>query len=132
MDTKSLFVMLYVVTLVVAGLYLLCVNPEMVVARIRFHRGTKRWDRILLCFLVPAVYAVFLVATLDYGRHWSPVPWWVCAIGYVLFLVGVGILTWAEAVNKFFEKTVRIQTDRDHKVIDTGPFSRTARCFEPF
>ena len=123
MDTQGFFICLFVGTLLVAGLYLWWVNPEVVLARIRFHRGTKRWDRILLCFPLPAVYAVFLVATLDYGRHWLPVPWWVCAIGYVLFLVGVGILTWAEAVNKFFEKTVRIQTDRGHKVIDTGPYA---------
>ena len=32
-------------------------------------------------------------------------------------------LTWAESVNKFFEPTVRIQTDRGHKVIDTGPYA---------
>src|SRR5215510_5607188 len=38
-------------------------------------------------------------------------------------MVGVGIFTRAEAVNKFFEKTVRIQTDRGHKVIDTGPYA---------
>jgi protein-S-isoprenylcysteine O-methyltransferase Ste14 len=43
--------------------------------------------------------------------------------GYVLFLTGVGILTWAQSVNKFFEKTVRIQTDRGHKVVDTGPYA---------
>jgi hypothetical protein len=75
MDIKGFFVSLFVGTLVVAGLYLLCVNPEVVVARIRFHGGTKGWDRILLCFFLPAAYAVFLVAALDYGRHWLPVPW---------------------------------------------------------
>jgi protein-S-isoprenylcysteine O-methyltransferase Ste14 len=35
----------------------------------------------------------------------------------------MGIVTWAEGVNKFFEVTVRIQTERGHKVIDTGPYS---------
>ena len=32
-------------------------------------------------------------------------------------------MTWAESVNKFFEPTVRIQTDRGHTVIDTGPYA---------
>ena len=32
-------------------------------------------------------------------------------------------MTWAESVNKFFEPTVRIQTDRGHRVIDTGPYA---------
>jgi protein-S-isoprenylcysteine O-methyltransferase Ste14 len=123
MDTKGFFVSLFVGTLAVAILYLCFVNPEVIVARIRVHKGTKRWDRILLCFFLPAVYAIFLVAALDYGRHWSSVHWWVCGIGYVLFLIGVGTFTWAMAANKFFERTVRIQADRGHKVIDTGPYA---------
>ena len=32
-------------------------------------------------------------------------------------------MTLATWVNKFFEPTVRIQTDRGHKVIDTGPYA---------
>jgi protein-S-isoprenylcysteine O-methyltransferase Ste14 len=32
-------------------------------------------------------------------------------------------MTWAESVNKFFEPTVRIQTDRGHTVIDSGPYA---------
>jgi protein-S-isoprenylcysteine O-methyltransferase Ste14 len=34
----------------------------------------------------------------------------------------VGV-TWATKVSKFFEPLVRIQTDRGHKVIDTGPYA---------
>jgi site-specific DNA-methyltransferase (adenine-specific) len=37
-------------------------------------------------------------------------------------LAGMGIVTWAESVNKFFEVTVRIQTERGHKVINNGPY----------
>jgi protein-S-isoprenylcysteine O-methyltransferase Ste14 len=119
-----LFIVVFLGTLAVAGLYLWRVNPEVVVARSGSHEGTKRWDKILLRFFLPAVYAIVPVAALDDGRfHWLPVPWWVCGLGYVLFLAGMGILTWAEAVNKFFEVTVRIQTDRGQKVIDTGPYA---------
>ena len=32
-------------------------------------------------------------------------------------------LTWAESVNRFFEPTVRIQSDRGHEVVDTGPYA---------
>ena len=40
-----------------------------------------------------------------------------------MLLVGFGLSVWAEAVNKFLEPTVRIQTDRGHKVVDNGPYS---------
>ena len=119
-----LFIGVFLGTLAVVALYLWRVNPEVVVARTGFHEGTKRWDKILLRFFLPTVYAIIPVAALDDGRfHWLPVPRWVCGVGYVLFVVGMGILTWAEAVNKFFEVTVRIQSDRGHKVIDTGPYA---------
>jgi protein-S-isoprenylcysteine O-methyltransferase Ste14 len=119
-----IFIGVFVGTLAVVGLYLWRVNPEVVVARAGIHEGTKRWDKVLVRILLAAVYAIIPIAALDDGRfHWLPVPWWVCGVGYGLFLGGMGIVTWAEAVNKFFEVTVRIQTDRGHKVIDTGPYA---------
>jgi protein-S-isoprenylcysteine O-methyltransferase Ste14 len=119
-----LFILALLGIVAVVGLYLWRVNPEVLIARSRTHEGTKRWDRILLCFFFPTIWAIVPVAALDDGRfQWSSLPWWVCAVGYATLLVGVGITTWAEAVNKFFEPTVRIQTDRGHAVIDTGPYS---------
>lgn len=117
---------LLIVLVVVSAVFLVLhrVNPEVIVARSRFHKGTKGWDKLLLSIYFPAMAAVLLVAALDDGRfHWFPVPWWVCGIGYVFLLVGLGIVTWAESVNKFFEVTVRIQTERGHAVIDTGPYA---------
>ena len=111
-------------TIAVVYLYLWRVNPEVVVARTSSYKSSKRWDRILLALLRPALFAILPGAALDDGRfHWFAVPWWVCVLGYVLFLAGMGIVTWAVAVNKFFEPVVRIQTERGHKVIDTGPYA---------
>ena len=119
-----LFIGVFLGTLAVVGVYLWRVNPEVVVARTGLHKGTKRWDKILVPILLAVVYAIIPVAALDDGRfHWLLLPLWVCGVGYGLFLVGIGIVTWAEAVNKFFEVTVRIQTDRGHKVIDTCPYA---------
>ncbi|HUY90080.1 MAG TPA: isoprenylcysteine carboxylmethyltransferase family protein [Pirellulales bacterium] len=119
-----LFIGVFVGVLAVVTPYLWRVNPEVVVARTGVHEGTKRWDKILLGFFFTAVYAIAPVAALDDGRfHWLPVPWWVCGIGYLAFLVGMAIVTWAEAVNKFFEVTVRIQAERGQKVIEAGPYA---------
>lgn len=119
-----LFLGVLLVTGTLGGWCIWRLNPELYAARINPHRGTKRWDKILLAFTIPAMLALFPVAALDDGRlHWFAIPWWVCLIGYALLLVGLAVVTWAEAVNKFFEPTVRIQTDRGHQVIDTGPYA---------
>ena len=99
-------------------------NPEIFAARINRHEGTKPWDRILMTMFLLTEMAIPIVAALDDGRfHWLPVPWWVCVLGYALLIAGMVGFEWAESVNKFFEPTVRIQTDRGHKVIDTGPYA---------
>ena len=119
------FFIVVVVASILITLYLRRVNPDVIAARVNRHEGTKGWDRWLLGILIPAIVSILPVAALDDGRfHWLPVPWWVCGIGYVLLIAGLAGMTWAESVNKFFEPTVRIQTDRGHKVIDAGPYAR--------
>jgi protein-S-isoprenylcysteine O-methyltransferase Ste14 len=118
--------LLVLVTLVVTMLvipYTWRVNPELLVARSRF-RFSYGWDKLLGCFIFTSLIALFVVAALDSGRfHWLPVPTWVCALGYVLFLFAIAVTTWVGTVNKFAEAGVRIQTERGHKVIDTGPYA---------
>lgn len=100
------------------------INPEIFAARINAHRGTKRWDKVLLGFFFAAVAAIFVVAAFDDARfHWSRIPDWVCIIGYALLVAGFALVGWAQAVNRFFEVTVRLQTDRGQHVIDTGPYA---------
>jgi hypothetical protein len=60
-----LFIGMFLGTLAVVALYLWRVNPEVMVARTGLHEGTKRWDKILLWFFLPAVYAIIPVAALD-------------------------------------------------------------------
>jgi protein-S-isoprenylcysteine O-methyltransferase Ste14 len=118
------FIAVVVAAGIVISLYVRRVNPDVIAARANRHEGTKPWDRWVLALFLVAMVAVYPVAALDDGRfHWSHVPWWACGIGYALLLAGMAGLTWAESVNKFFEPTVRIQTDRGHTVIDTGPYA---------
>jgi protein-S-isoprenylcysteine O-methyltransferase Ste14 len=119
-----LFLAVLVVASVVVTLYLRRVNPDVLAARINRHEAPRCWDLLLGLMMLAAMIAVPIVAALDDGRyHWLPVPWWGCMLGYALLIAGIVGLTWAESVNKFFEPTVRIQTDRGHRVIDTGPYA---------
>src|SRR5208282_6794655 len=88
------FIGVFLATLAVVALFLWRVNPDVIAARTRLPEGTKRWDKILVPILLAVVYSIIPVAALDDGRfHWSPVPWWVCVVGYVLFLASMGIVT---------------------------------------
>ncbi len=120
-----LFIVVLAVASILSTIYLRRVNPDIIAARINRHEGTKRWDMLLgAIFILPTLLAIPIVAALDDGRyHWLPVPGWGCMLGYMLLIIGMVGVTWAESVNKFFEPSVRIQTDRGHKVIDTGPYA---------
>jgi protein-S-isoprenylcysteine O-methyltransferase Ste14 len=119
------WVFLLVFTLLMAGaiIYFRRVNPEMFAVRSRVHPGTKRWDKVVIGLLFLAILAIPPVAGLDDGRfHWSSMPWPVVGLGYLLLTAGWILFAWAETVNPFFEPGVRIQTERGHHVIDTGPY----------
>jgi protein-S-isoprenylcysteine O-methyltransferase Ste14 len=120
-----LFFSVAVAASILITVYLRRVNPDVIAARVNRHDGTKRWDLLLgAIFGLPTMLAIPIVAALDDGRfHWFHLQWWGCVLGYTLLITGMVGLTWAESVNKFFEPTVRIQTERDHKVVDSGPYA---------
>ena len=118
------FLLVFSLLMAASIVYFTRANPEMFVIRSRVHPDTKRWDKIVICFLFLAILAIPLVAGLDDGRfHLSSMSWWVVTLGYLVQLAGWIGVAWAETVNRFFEPGVRIQTERGHHVIDTGPYA---------
>ncbi len=108
--------------------YLRWVNSKRIAYRTRFGTGTKTWDAILMAVFTPVLLSVYGVVGLDAGRlrgSAMPSPMWpalLWPLGFTLFVVGAVLLTWSMGVNPFFEKTVRIQTERGQHVVDTGPY----------
>jgi protein-S-isoprenylcysteine O-methyltransferase Ste14 len=86
--------------------------------------GAAGWDRILVplvAILGPVIIAI--VAGLDHRFNWSPdLPPIVPYIAAFLIVVGYGISVWAMAVNRFFSAVARIQRDRGHTVVTSGPY----------
>jgi protein-S-isoprenylcysteine O-methyltransferase Ste14 len=80
-------------------------------------------------YLSPRIFMVlwlgqFVVAGLDVGRfHWTDeIPWVVIALGLVMLVAGLAVQVWAVAVNRFFSSVIRIQTDRGHQLVTSGPY----------
>lgn len=98
-------------------------NPELIEHRMRFGKGTVTWDKVLMALFAPVLVSLYVVAGLDSGRFgWSAMSPLMWPVGLALFLPGIMLFTWSMGANPFFEKTVRIQTERGHRVIDTGPY----------
>lgn len=118
-----LYVAIMMVSMGVNYAYLRRMNPELIEHRMRFGKGTKTWDKVWMACIGPVWVSIYVVAGLDAGRFgWSAMPLELWAVGLALFVPGTMILTWSMVVNPFFEKTVRIQAERGHLVIDTGPY----------
>lgn len=98
-------------------------NPEIFVARSRVQSGTKGWDYILIVVVIGFMAAVLPIAGLDYRFSWLQLPDWLIVIGYLLFALSFVGQIWPQATNRHFEAGVRIQTDRHHAVVDTGPYA---------
>ncbi|MDO3436461.1 isoprenylcysteine carboxylmethyltransferase family protein [Rhizobium sp. CBN3] len=119
-----IFLGLFLALTAIALVWISRTNPELFAARSRYQKGTKRWDAVVATLTIILFAAVLPVGAFDDGRfHWAPQPWWVVLLGYLVMSAGYLGLTWAQSVNRHFEPTVRIQTDRDHKVIDSGPYA---------
>jgi protein-S-isoprenylcysteine O-methyltransferase Ste14 len=119
-----LFLLVFTLLMFGAIVYFRRVNPQMFAIRSRVHPETKRWDKVVIGLLFLAMFAIPLVAGVDDGRfHWSSMSWLLVGLGYLLLITGWIAVAWAETVNPFFEPGVRIQTERGHHVIDTGPYA---------
>jgi protein-S-isoprenylcysteine O-methyltransferase Ste14 len=101
-------------------------SPELLAQRLKMRRkGSKTWDEVLMraCNLT-SMLVVPVVAGLDIGRFgWSRLGALSAALGFIIFVFSSVLINWAMIENPYFEPTVRLQEDRGHQVVTTGPYS---------
>ena len=98
--------------------------PGLANQRAAIQKGTKTWDKVFLAIYFPISLFIFpIVAGFDVGRfRWSQLGITYAIGGIILYIVCFALTYWAMVVNAYFEGTVRIQKDRMHKVITSGPY----------
>lgn len=99
--------------------------PDLLIERMSRKADAKRWDRVFVP-LVAGIgpVATWIVAGLDQRFGWSSsLPWLVETGALVLILGGQWLTIRAMRQNRFFSAFVRIQRDRGHTVIDSGPYA---------
>ncbi len=105
---------------------LLLKNPDLAQERAAAggRADVQPWDRYLMPIV--AIYGPvvsWVVAGLDERFGWSPdLPDAIQLAALAVIALGSLIGVWAMLTNRFFSSHVRIQTDRGHTVVDTGPY----------
>jgi len=98
------------------------IDPELAEERSKPGEGTRKWDKAILGLSFLITVSMYITAGLDSGRfHWSPgFHCGIYLVGIILTFAGQLLFVIAQKQNKFFSSTVRIQTDREHTVCETG------------
>ena len=93
-------------------------------ARSLENKDAKEWDRKLVPFAaIIGPLGSLLVSGLDARLGWSPaLAAWVAPAALIVITLSLMLGNWAFSENRFFSGTVRIQTDRGHHVVDSGPY----------
>jgi protein-S-isoprenylcysteine O-methyltransferase Ste14 len=85
--------------------------------------GAKPWDKILAPSLAFGSILILIVAGLDHRFGWSsPFLLAVKLLAILIILLGYLLGSWALLENRFFSGVVRIQKDREHHVVSSGPY----------
>jgi protein-S-isoprenylcysteine O-methyltransferase Ste14 len=109
-----------------AALVLLRRDPALLAERMKspFQSGQPFWDKIFLLSMIVGWCAWLVLIGLDAVRfRWSAMPVWLQWAGGALLLLSFWMIARVFLANTFLAPVVRIQTERAHRVISTGPYA---------
>jgi len=109
---------------------MLRMHPEVIAERAEIKENVKGWDKTFGKYSMTVTLAMLVVAGLDQRFGWSDQPFGLLdgfplglhIIGLVMYATGIALIFWSMASNKYFSRYVRIQKERDHAVVCTGPY----------
>ena len=120
------FMAIFAVGSIAFGAWLLRRDPALLAARLGplLQRGQPLWDRVFLLVFVSLWCAWLVVMALD-AQRWrtSHVPAWLNVVGGALVIAGFVATALVLRENSFAAPVVRVQAERNQRVIDTGPYA---------
>ena len=107
------------------GSWLAATDPELFKERMKpmFQRGQKGWDKKLMGAILALWLSWFVVMGLDLRYGWSSVPLSLQVVGFLLLVLMMVIVVYVLRENRFAAPVVRVQTERGHRVVSTGPYA---------
>lgn len=121
-DRQDPWLWAYVAVFALVGGYAIATMDDDL-ARERFHPPHGGADRLSLNIIRAVALAHVVVALLDRRFGWTHVPATWRAVGLLGFALSFLLIVKAMRTNRFFSAVVRIQDDRGHHLVDSGPYS---------
>ncbi len=115
---------IYAIGGLIIGMILLKKTPKLLNDRGKIQEGTKKTDQyIILTYFLFAIVITPFVAGMDRRFNLIEIlPIYYLFIGIFLYICSAIFSTWPMLHNPFFEGTVRIQNEKNHTVMNTGPY----------
>jgi protein-S-isoprenylcysteine O-methyltransferase Ste14 len=99
-------------------------DPALMEERSRTAENVKSWDKVIMGVYTVLLFVMLMVAGLDAGRFGlSDMPAALRALGWLGLLTAYALVWWVMASNPFLSEMVRIQDERGHVVVTTGPYN---------
>jgi protein-S-isoprenylcysteine O-methyltransferase Ste14 len=109
----------------VGGLWFAKANPGLLAERMQpmMQKDQPKADKIFMMVLGPIAMIWLIVMGLDQRYQWSGMSLGVQIFGLALFVLSLVISFWVMQENTFAAPVVKIQADRGHQVIRSGPYA---------
>jgi protein-S-isoprenylcysteine O-methyltransferase Ste14 len=107
------------------GLWLVRIDPALVAERMRpmMQDDQPAADKVFVLAIGVCVLVWIVVIGLDARYHASDVPLTMQVVGFALLWLSSGFVFWVMRENSFAAAVVRVQTERGHHVVSTGPYA---------
>ena len=107
--------------------YLLHNDPKLLSERMKLiplQKEQKPWDKVIMLIFFIAAIALYIIPGFDVVRYeWSdPLPLWMRILAVLLHFPCFVMLGWVMRQNTYLAQVVKIDKQRDHHVITTGPY----------
>jgi protein-S-isoprenylcysteine O-methyltransferase Ste14 len=107
------------------GLWLAKTDPALLAERMRLTARDEQpaADRKFMLAFAAAALIWFVAMGLDRRLHASDVPVALQMLGLAMYLLSTGFIMWVFRVNSFAAPVVKVQAERHHHVISSGPYA---------
>jgi protein-S-isoprenylcysteine O-methyltransferase Ste14 len=120
----------YLILFLVGALWLTLLlarhDPALLAERMKspVQKGQPFWDKVFVLAMSVAWCGWMVLMGLDVVRfRWSVMPVWLQCAGGALMVLLFQVIAWVFRENTFLTAAVKIQTERRHTVVSTGPYA---------